>query len=106
VNDKKERLEIYYQLTYDSQGSILNFLNTTTIGKGTTNRQTAHTDIIENDVNLRSSYMSIPGGKSPGIFVSGFYSYSFIQYLHRYPRFFERAGIWPFIPKNFTTLLI
>jgi len=34
VNDKKERLEIYYQLTYDSQGSILNFLNTTTIGKG------------------------------------------------------------------------
>ena len=34
VNDKKEKLEIYYQLTYDSQGSILNFLNTTTIGKG------------------------------------------------------------------------
>jgi hypothetical protein len=34
VNDKTERLEIYYQLTYDSQGSILNFLNTTTIGKG------------------------------------------------------------------------
>jgi len=34
VNDKKERLEIYYQLTYDSQGSILNLLNATTIGKG------------------------------------------------------------------------
>ena len=34
VNDKKEKLEIYYKLTYDSQGSILNFLNTTTIGKG------------------------------------------------------------------------
>ena len=34
VNDKKEKLEIYYQLTYDSQGSILNLLNATTIGKG------------------------------------------------------------------------
>jgi hypothetical protein len=34
VNDRKERLEIYYQLTYNTQGSVLNFLNTTTIGKG------------------------------------------------------------------------
>lgn len=34
VNDRKEKLEIYYRLTYDSKGSVLNFLNTTTIGKG------------------------------------------------------------------------
>ena len=34
VNDRKEKLEIYYRLTYNSKGSILNFLNTTTIGKG------------------------------------------------------------------------
>ena|SRR5205809_1225176 len=34
VNDRKEKLEIYYQLTYNTQGSILNFLNTTIIGKG------------------------------------------------------------------------
>ncbi|MEP6465636.1 MAG: hypothetical protein ABJB05_05000 [Parafilimonas sp.] len=34
VNDSKEKLEILYKLTYDSKGSILNFLNTTTIGKG------------------------------------------------------------------------
>ena len=34
VRDRKEKLEIYYRLTYDSQGSILDFLNTTTIGKG------------------------------------------------------------------------
>ncbi len=34
VNDSKEKLEIYYKLTYNSDGSILNFLNNTTIGKG------------------------------------------------------------------------
>jgi len=34
VNDKKESLEVYYKVTYDSEGSILNFLNYTTIGKG------------------------------------------------------------------------
>jgi hypothetical protein len=34
VNDGKEKLEIYYRLSYDSKGSILNFLNTTIIGKG------------------------------------------------------------------------
>jgi hypothetical protein len=34
VNDRKEKLEIYYKLTYDSKGSVLNFLNTKTIGKG------------------------------------------------------------------------
>jgi hypothetical protein len=34
VNDKKERLEIYYQVTYNSQGSILNLLNTKVIEKG------------------------------------------------------------------------
>src|SRR4051812_14844122 len=34
VNDRKEKLEIYYRLTYDSKGSVLNFLNTETIGKG------------------------------------------------------------------------
>jgi hypothetical protein len=34
VNDKKERLEIYYQVTYNSQGSILNLLNTAVIEKG------------------------------------------------------------------------
>ncbi len=34
VNDRKEKLEIYYRLTYNTQGSILNFLNTETIGKG------------------------------------------------------------------------
>lgn len=34
VNDKKEKLEVYYKLTYDSKGSVLNFLNTATIGKG------------------------------------------------------------------------
>ena len=34
VNDRKEKLEIFYKLTYDSKGSVLNFLNTTTIGEG------------------------------------------------------------------------
>ena len=34
VNDRREKLEIYYQLTYNTKGSVLNFLNTTTIGKG------------------------------------------------------------------------
>lgn len=34
VNDRTEKLEIYYKLTYDSKGSVLNFLNTATIGKG------------------------------------------------------------------------
>jgi energy-converting hydrogenase Eha subunit E len=36
LNDRKERLEIYYRLTYDTKGSVLNFLNTATIGKGKT----------------------------------------------------------------------
>lgn len=34
VNDRKEKLEVYYKLTYDSKGSVLYFLNTETIGKG------------------------------------------------------------------------
>jgi hypothetical protein len=34
VNDRKEKLEIYYRLTYNTRGSVLNFLNTTMIGKG------------------------------------------------------------------------
>ena len=34
VNDRNEKLEIYYRLTYDTKGSVLNFLNTTTISKG------------------------------------------------------------------------
>ena len=34
VNDKKETLEVYYKVTYNSAGSILNSLNYTTIGKG------------------------------------------------------------------------
>lgn len=34
VNDSKERLEIFYNLTYDTKGSVLNFLNTATIEKG------------------------------------------------------------------------
>ncbi len=34
VNDKKEKLEVYYTLRYDAQGSVLNFLNTSVIGKG------------------------------------------------------------------------
>jgi len=34
VNDRKEKLEIYYKVTYDSKGSILNYWNITTIGKG------------------------------------------------------------------------
>ena len=34
VNDKKEKLEVYYKLTYNAAGSILNFLNTSVIGKG------------------------------------------------------------------------
>ena len=34
VNNCKEKLEICYKLTYDSQGSILKFLNTAIIGKG------------------------------------------------------------------------
>lgn len=34
VNDRKEKLEIYYKLTYNTKGSILNFLNTTILGKG------------------------------------------------------------------------
>jgi len=39
VNDRKEKLEIYYRLTYDSNGSVLNFLNTETIGKGQQTRK-------------------------------------------------------------------
>jgi hypothetical protein len=34
VNDRKEKLEVYYKVTYDSKGSILNYWNITTIGKG------------------------------------------------------------------------
>jgi hypothetical protein len=34
VNDKKEKLEVYYRIIYNAQGSVLNMLNTTTIGKG------------------------------------------------------------------------
>lgn len=34
VNDNKEKLEVYYKVTYDSKGSILNYWNTTTIGQG------------------------------------------------------------------------
>ncbi len=34
VNDKKETLEVYYKVTYNSAGSILNSFNYTTIGKG------------------------------------------------------------------------
>jgi len=34
VNDRKERLEVYYKLSYNSRGSVLNFLNTTMLGKG------------------------------------------------------------------------
>lgn len=34
VNDKKEKLEVYYRLTYNTKGSKLNFLNTTIIGRG------------------------------------------------------------------------
>jgi hypothetical protein len=34
VNDRKEKLEVYYKVTYDSKGSILNYWNITTIGRG------------------------------------------------------------------------
>lgn len=34
VNDCKERLEVYYKVTYNSNGSILNQWNYTTIGQG------------------------------------------------------------------------
>lgn len=34
VNDKKEKLEINYRLTYSTRGSELNFSNTETINKG------------------------------------------------------------------------
>src|SRR5262249_694951 len=34
VNDRKEKLEVYYRLTYNTEGSVLDFLNTTMIGKG------------------------------------------------------------------------
>jgi hypothetical protein len=34
VNDRKEKLEVYYKVTYDSKGSILNYWNITTIGQG------------------------------------------------------------------------
>ncbi len=34
VNDKKETLEIYYKVIYNTQGNILNSWNYTTIGKG------------------------------------------------------------------------
>lgn len=35
VNDKKEKLEIFYTLTYSTKGSELNFSDGTVIGKGT-----------------------------------------------------------------------
>lgn len=34
VNDKKETLEVYYKVTYNTQGRILNSWNYTTIGRG------------------------------------------------------------------------
>ena len=34
VNDSKETLEVYYKVTYNSQGSILNYWNITIIGQG------------------------------------------------------------------------
>src|SRR4051812_11762118 len=34
VNDQKEKLEIYYNVKYNSKGSILNYWNTTIIGQG------------------------------------------------------------------------
>ncbi len=34
VNDNKEKLEIFYRLTYNSKGSELNFCDGTVIGKG------------------------------------------------------------------------
>jgi hypothetical protein len=34
VNDKKEKLEIFYRLRYDTKGSELNFSDGTIIGKG------------------------------------------------------------------------
>ena len=34
VNDRKEKLEIYYRLTYNTKGSVLDFLNTSMIAKG------------------------------------------------------------------------
>ena len=37
VNDKREKLEVYYKLIYNTKGSVLNFLNTTIIGRGQQN---------------------------------------------------------------------
>lgn len=37
VNDSKEKLEIYYRLTYSTKGSELNFSDATIIGKGEQN---------------------------------------------------------------------
>ena len=34
INDRKDKLEVYYKVTYNSEGSILNYWNSTTIGKG------------------------------------------------------------------------
>ena len=34
VNDCKEQLEIHYKVTYNSEGSILNYWNYATIGQG------------------------------------------------------------------------
>lgn len=34
VNDAKEQLEIYYSVTYNSKGNILNYWNYTTVGRG------------------------------------------------------------------------
>ena len=34
VNDKKEKLEVYYKVSYNSQGSVLNAWNIATLGKG------------------------------------------------------------------------
>jgi hypothetical protein len=37
VNDKKEKLEVLYEVTYSTKGSELNLLNGTIIGKGVQN---------------------------------------------------------------------
>lgn len=34
VNDAKEQLEVYYNITYNSKGNILNYWNYTTVGRG------------------------------------------------------------------------
>ena len=46
VNDKKEKLEIYYKLMYNTNGSILNFLNTEHNWQRPTNTQIGYKDLI------------------------------------------------------------